>query len=180
MSLHVFNARYSTYSLPYFSKRARDASLLIKLLPINGMVAFYALVLSAGVYAPFGEELMSFFHITLFHHENETVNPDAWFRSPGTPPTTMPHTRLGEQMFSFTLVLQLFPLIAEIVAPFAIRFALRFVKEWREGKKVEKSTSTVEVGSERKLIDNVLFEAGLPEHDFFSMCISICGTRLAY
>lgn len=75
-------------------------------------------------------------------------------------------------MFAFTLVLQLVPLIAEIAAPFAIRFAMRFVSEWQQGKEPLKKLSSASKAKEgrfdQKWIDDVQFEASLPEHDFFS------------
>lgn len=102
------------------------------------------------------------------HHYHEQ-----YFKTTPTPPPTNPHTRLGEQMFAFTLVLQLVPLVLEVVAPFAIRYAIGALKQWKAGAKKESVKTERQEGNakevaERELVDTVLFEAGLPEHDFFS------------
>lgn len=102
------------------------------------------------------------------HHYHEQ-----YFKTTPTPPPTNPHSRLGEQMFAFTLVLQLVPLVMEVVAPFAIRYALGALKDWKagakkEGVKAERKGKDAKDVAERELVDTVLFEAGLPEHDFFS------------
>lgn len=84
-------------------------------------------------------------------------------------PSTTPKTRLGEQMFSFTLVLQLVPLAAEIIVPFAIRY----VTEWFASRSGESTPATIQERSkkvnseEKQLVETVLYEASLPPHRFF-------------
>jgi anoctamin-10 len=164
------------------TQRAHDFSLLVKLLPINSIVAFYALILSAVVYIPYGDELMAFFHLTLFQqppppHDGNASEPSrvpgTWRRSVSQLPSTTPKTRLAEQMFSFTLVLQLFPIALEILMPFVVRFVTtRLTKnssaDAPQTKRIirggEKESSA---SKEDELVDTVVFESSLPPHRFF-------------
>lgn len=164
------------------TQRAHDFSLLVKLLPINGIVAFYALILSAVIYIPYGDELMSFLHLTLFQQPSPPHAADAgsaprpslvsgtWRRSVNRLPPTTPKTRLAEQMFSFTLVLQLFPIILEILMPFVVRFAAtHLMKRGSTGARhiVQGDKKGGSASTEDELVDTVVFESSLPPHRFF-------------
>lgn len=164
------------------TQRAHDFSLLVKLLPVNGAVAFYALVLSAGVYIPYGNELMKFFHLTLFEqpssehdtkHSGSAGSPlpiNSWRRSVHEPPPTTPKTRLAEQMFSLTLVLQLFPIALEVLLPFVIRFFnTRLGKSSRPGasRSAHTGSEATSGGKEDELVGRAVFESSLPSHRFF-------------
>jgi len=167
------------------TQRAHDFSLLVKLLPINGIVAFYALILSAGVYIPFGDELMTFFHLSLFEQSppeqggGPGSTPESsflsgnWRRSVHQPPATTPKTRLAEQMFSFTLVLQLFPIALETLVPFVVRFATtRSANGGRANasktrQSIQGSEKASLAGKEDELVDRVTLESSLPSHRFF-------------
>ena len=132
------------------------------------MVAFFALFLSAGLYIPFGEELMHFFHLAVFskagsagetfHTTGGTIPPVEGGLNVPLPKTT-PHTRLSEQLFSFAFVLQLAPLVAESIIPFALRWYARRGKEKKPS----------EDGKDDEVVERVAFEASLPEHNVFGV-----------
>ncbi|KAF8310365.1 hypothetical protein DL93DRAFT_1649104 [Clavulina sp. PMI_390] len=160
------------------TQRGHETSLLFKLLPINATVAFYALILSAGVYIPFGDELMSFFHLAIFpssgsEEKATTSYLTAWWKSIPAPPPTTPATRLSEQMFSFTLVLQLIPLLMEILVPFVIRFVTAKLAEMNSKKDTSVVVKSEGNSANAELVDRVVYEAGLPTHRFFEDYLTI-------
>lgn len=120
--------------------------------------------------------------IRLFFFESTTSeggNGRTFRRAVKETPRTTPHTRLSDQMFSFTLVLQLIPLIVEIGAPFAVKFVKAKLSERKEkeaekngkggdGRAPREKDFVVQGGDESApMVKKVLDEAALPEHRFF-------------
>jgi hypothetical protein len=161
------------------TQRSNDRSLLLKILPVHSIVAFYALILSAFVYIPFGEELMTFFHMMLFETRSSASSTGgrtridtikSWRLAVNDVPRTTPRTRLADQMFSFTLILQVFPLLMEILLPFVVRFINTKLATPTSGAAGDaRNRNAVAKGAEDEaLISTVLTEASLPGHRLYS------------
>ncbi|KAF8333092.1 calcium-activated chloride channel-domain-containing protein [Cantharellus anzutake] len=117
------------------NKPSHDASLLFKVAPVNAMVA------------PVSEAI----------HAAEGMTSPAKGLNAILPKTT-PHTRLSEQLFSFTFVLQLAPLVAELLIP----LALRWYSRRKNGPK-----RILDGGKGPAVVERIAFEASLPERNIF-------------
>ena len=140
------------------SQSTHDAYLILKVVPVVAMVAFYALILSAGIYIPFGDELMHFFHLFYNGHSAD-------LSGNASIPQTTPYTRLQEQLFSFTFVLQLAPLLAELAIP----LALRWLKKTKASSPTRGPSSSGGEGEHaaNEFLARISDEEALPEHRFF-------------
>lgn len=65
---HKFAVRFTDWE-NHSHQSSHDASLTIKTFSLSAIVAYGGLALSAFVYVPFGEQVMSFVQIYLFHTE---------------------------------------------------------------------------------------------------------------
>lgn len=79
---------YQSYAIRFTNwenhghQSTHDASLTIKTFTLSAVVAYLGLALSAFVYVPFGEEVMSFVQANLFHHDSPLrVTAKSWSTS---------------------------------------------------------------------------------------------------
>ncbi len=87
-----------------------------------------------------------------------------------TLPKTMPYTRLSEQLFSFAFVLQVAPLVAELIIPFALRWYARRkdTSGKKKTKKISKGGSRLK-DDEEVVVERIALEASLPEYNVFGV-----------
>lgn len=135
-----------------------DASLTVKTFSLSAIVAYLGIALSAFVYVPFGEEVMTLVQYYLFHGDSpaktwlgsvlsalpgnvtapfngtDTVKGNTtttfWERDSLNARTKLNPKRLQDQMFAFTVTNQVVNTFLEIGLP----FVLRAVASVRSGK----------------------------------------------
>lgn len=129
-----------------------DLSLILKIAPVMSMVSFFGLILTAGIYLPFGHDVMT------------TISPS--FTTRAETRTTFPtlnERRLRDQLFEFLVPLQISPLVGELVAPFAIRWVGR---KWSGPSRYDSISKAPEKDineeSEKEFIGGVAHELTLP------------------
>jgi len=108
-----------------------DYSLTIKRFALSAIVAYLGLVLSAFVYVPFGQRIMSYVHSQLSTQPglNETAEAtkDAasmgiWEHDIGSLTTSINTTRLQNQMYAYTVTNQIVGTFLEVGLPYLMRF----------------------------------------------------------
>jgi len=108
-----------------------DYSLTIKRFALSAIVAYLGLVLSAFVYVPFGQQIMTYVHSQLSTQPglNETAEAtkDAasmgiWEHDIGSVATSINTTRLQNQMYAYTVTNQIVGTFLEVGLPYVMRF----------------------------------------------------------
>jgi len=108
-----------------------DYSLTIKRFALSAVVAYLGLTLSAFVYVPFGEQIMTYVHSQLNAQPalNETAEAvkDAtsagiWEHDVGSITTSINTTRLQNQMYAYTVTNQIIGTFLEVGLPYIMRF----------------------------------------------------------
>jgi anoctamin-10 len=109
-----------------------DYSLTIKRFALSAIVAYLGLTLSAFVYVPFGQQIMTYVHTQLSAQPglNETAEAakDAaasagiWQHDIGNITTSIDTTRLQNQMYAYTVTNQIIGTFLEIGLPYVMRF----------------------------------------------------------
>ena len=108
-----------------------DYSLTIKRFALSAMVAYLGLTLSAFVYVPFGQQIMTYVHSQLNAQPglNETAEAakDAasagiWEYNIGNITTSIDNTRLQNQMYAYTVTNQIVGTFLEVGLPYIMRF----------------------------------------------------------
>ncbi|KAG8752533.1 hypothetical protein FRC14_006957 [Serendipita sp. 396] len=158
-----------------------DASLTIKTFALSSIVAYLGLSLSAFVYVPFGEYLMTLVHALLFKesakpadnkadakvHEGAAKLTPASAETASNIASKLNSSRLQNQMFAYTVTNQIINTFLEIGLP----FVMRGVGNVRSGKglrmsgtpKAEKDDPT----GDKLFIHDVQYQASLPEYSIF-------------
>jgi hypothetical protein len=108
-----------------------DYSLTIKRFVLSAIVAYLGLTLSAFVYVPFGQQIMTYVHKQLSSQTglNETAEAakDAssagiWEHDIGNVTTSVNTTRLQSQMYAYTVTNQIVGTFLEVGLPYIMRF----------------------------------------------------------
>ena len=108
-----------------------DYSLTIKRFALSAVVAYLGLTLSAFVYVPFGEQIMTYVHSQLSAQPglNETAEAvkDAasagiWEHDVGSIATSINTTRLQNQMYAYTVTNQIVGTFLEVGLPYIMQF----------------------------------------------------------
>ena len=106
-------------------------SLTIKRFALSAVVAYLGLALSAFVYVPFGEQIMTYVHSQLSAQPglNETaeaakeaVSAGIWQHDVGSVTTSINTTRLQNQMYAYTVTNQIVGTFLEVGLPYIMRF----------------------------------------------------------
>ncbi len=159
------------------------SSLSLKTFVLTSLVAYLGLALSAFVYVPFGEGVMQFVQLQIFHtnstSEDSPDKPTAgiWEVDATTAGRKLNPGRLRDQMFAYTVTNQVVNTFMEIGLP----FVLRAVENYRNKRKTNSGTSSPkgkkkvvfedekEKGGaeEREFLERVRSEVALPEYDIF-------------
>ncbi|CAG7851734.1 Uncharacterized protein C691.05c [Serendipita indica DSM 11827] len=159
---------------------SHDASLTIKTFALSSIVAYLGLSLSAFVYVPFGEYLMTLVHTMIFA---ESTKPDdnkadakihdkASKLAPASAQTAehisgkLNASRLQNQMFAYTVTNQIINSFIEVVLP----FITRGVSNARNGKGLHMGTPKAEKDDptgEKQFISDIKYQASLPEYSIF-------------
>lgn len=188
------------------SQSAYNYSLTIKRFVLSAIVAYLGLMLSAFVYVPFGQQIMTYVHSQLNTQSglNETAEAakDAasagiWEYNIGNVTTTINTTRLQNQMYAYTVTNQIIGTFLEIGLPYIMRFLGRVqggavggggkakgkrVDFQDEGSAVAESSSTSgeEMKEERELLVRIRKEVALGrEYDVFEDYIEMV-TQFGY
>ena len=123
-----------------------DYSLTIKRFALSAIVAYLGLTLSAFVYVPFGQQIMTFVHSQLDTQPglNETAEAtkDAasagiWQHDIGNLTTSFDATRLQSQMYAYTVTNQIIGTFLEVGLPYIMRFLGRVQGGSAKGKRVD-------------------------------------------
>jgi anoctamin-10 len=123
-----------------------DYSLTIKRFLLSAVVAYLGLTLSAFVYVPFGQQIMTFVHLQLDTRSglNETAEAtkDAasagiWHHDIGNITTSIDITRLQNQMYAYTVTNQIVGTFLEVGLPYIMRFLGRVQGGAAKGKRVD-------------------------------------------
>ncbi|KAG8806960.1 hypothetical protein FRC19_006941 [Serendipita sp. 401] len=168
-----------------------DASLTIKTFALSSIVAYLGLSLSAFVYVPFGEYLMTLVHALLFKesakpadnkadakvHEGAAKLTPASAETASNIASKLNSSRLQNQMFAYTVTNQIINTFLEIGLP----FVMRGVGNVRSGKglrmsgtpKAEKDDPT----GDKLFIHDVQYQASLPEYSIFGTLPAFGYTR---
>lgn len=161
-----------------------DASLTIKTFSMSAIVAYLGLALSAFIYVPFGEEVMTFVHAYLYRskHGSDTwlsslysvFSPNATTEALKATGTATPSnggksmwvadglsarnklsaTRLQDQMFAFTVTNQVVNTFLEIGLP----YVLRAVESMRNGRGLTLAAPAAGAGNGSGKKKRVMFE----------------------
>ena len=161
-------------------------SLTIKRFILSATVAYLGLMLSAFVYVPFGQEIMTFVHSQLDARPglNETAEAtkDAasagiWQRDIGNITTSIDVTRLQNQMYAYTVTNQIIGTFLEVGLPYIMRFLGRVQGGAAKGKRVDFKDGDVKPSAtdggdegkeERELLVRIRKEVALGrEYDVF-------------
>lgn len=166
-----------------------DASLTIKTFTLSAIVAYLGLGLSAFVYVPFGETLMSYVQRQLFASASAFAGATAsvtknqigsggaiWEANAGNARSKINPARLQDQMFAYTVTNQAINTFLEVGLPFVLRKfdALRSRKATGSsagggGKKKRVVFEDEGRGAkeEREFLEVVRREVALPEYTLF-------------
>ena len=153
-----------------------DASLTIKTFALSSIVAYLGLSLSAFVYVPFGEYLMTLIHTTIFAEstkpDDNKVDAKLHEKAADLAPVSAQVTgklvpsRLQNQMFAYTVTNQIINTFLEIGLP----FITRGVSNVRSGKGLHLGTPKAEKddpNGEKQFILDIQYQASLPEYSIF-------------
>ena len=107
-----------------------DYSLTIKRFALSAIVAYLGLALSAFVYVPFGQQIMTYVHSQLdqpgLNETAEAVKDAAsagiWEHNIGNVTTSIDTTRLQNQMYAYTVTNQIIGNFLEVGLPYIMRF----------------------------------------------------------
>ena len=108
-----------------------DYSLTIKRFALSAVVAYLGLTLSAFVYVPFGEQIMTYVHSQLSAQPglNETAEAmkeaapaGIWEHDVGSVTTSINTTRLQNQMYAYTVTNQIIGTFLEVGLPYIMQF----------------------------------------------------------
>ena len=108
-----------------------DYSLTIKRFALSAVVAYLGLTLSAFVYVPFGEQIMTYVHSQLnaqpvLEKTTEAVKEAApagiWEYDIGNITTSINTTRLQSQMYAYTVTNQIVGTFLEVGLPYIMQF----------------------------------------------------------
>ena len=181
-------------------------SLTIKRFALSAIVAYLGLMLSAFVYVPFGQQIMTYVHSQLNAQPglNETVeatkeaaSAGIWQHDIGNVTTTIDTTRLQNQMYAYTVTNQIVGTFLEVGLPYIMRFLGRVrggaaggngkakgkrVDFQDEGSNVAESSATSgeERKEERELLVRIRKEVALGrEYDVFEDYIEM-ATQFGY
>ena len=144
-----------------------DYSLTIKRFLLSAIVAYLGLALSAFVYVPFGQQIMSFVHLQLDAQPglNETaqvtkgaVSAGIWQHDIGNIAMSFDTTRMKNQMYAYTVTNQIVGTFLEVGLPYIMRFLGRVQAGAAKGKRVDftdedsdvAKSGTTNNGGERK------------------------------
>lgn len=149
----------------YYGVTAHEAALTLKMFALQAVVAYGALTLSAFVYVPFGEHIMStlvahdFFGTKARAHDLKfEINAD----------------RMHKQLFAVSVTSQAINAFTELALP----FILRKVNDWREARAEKKNGAKTDNNSgekellpasdeEKQFLQRVRKELELPPYDLF-------------
>ncbi|KAJ9107054.1 hypothetical protein QFC19_002923 [Naganishia cerealis] len=162
------------------TKRSYENSLTIKTFAVNAIVAYLGLFLSAYVYVPFGELIMSYFSDVLAHQQHQVPTTSAEGAGLGTKSDISHRTgikgdRLVNQLFAYTVTNQAINAFAE----FGLPYIKQYIEEWRgtHGKSAEDekrrndavhhSDDISSSPEEKRLMRKVERELRLPEYSAF-------------
>ena len=182
-----------------------DYSLTIKRFALSAVVAYLGLTLSAFVYVPFGEQIMTYVHSQLNAQPGlndtaeavkETVSAGIWEHDVGSITTSINTTRLQNQMYAYTVTNQIIGTFLEVGLPYIMRFIGRVQGAGNgngkaKGKRVDfqdensdgtelSATSGGERKEERELLVRIRKEVALGrEYDVFEDYIEMV-TQFGY
>ena len=139
-------------------------SLTIKRFALSAIVAYLGLALSAFVYVPFGEQIMTYVHSQLNAQPglNETAEAakDAasagiWQHDIGSVTTSINTTRLQSQMYAYTVTNQIIGTFLEVGLPYIMRFLGRVQGGGGNGKAKGKRVDFKDEGSGGTELSNI-------------------------
>lgn len=179
----------------HFHQSNYDSSLTIKSFALSAVVAYLGLTLSAFVYVPFGEYLITSLQrgiltrqMVLFgalssslDKSNTRVNFDGskvthsiWESNASSARGKLNPSRLQDQMFAYTVTNQVVGLFMEIALPFILR-QIDIIRNGKPiissgGKKKRVVFEDEERGAkeEREFVEKVRKEVALPQYQLFS------------
>jgi len=178
LALHQRVAEKLTQWENHMHRSSHEASLTIKVFALSGVVAYLGLGLSAFVYVPFGENMMTFFHsyiaapnatipaehpkITAFRQEQFQINlTDARKK--------LDRSRLQKQMFAYMVTNQIVGAFLEIVLPFIMRGATAVQKQGFKGLDGKKQhVQSTDHPEEAQFLQNVRAQVALPDYTVFA------------
>lgn len=108
-----------------------DYSLTIKRFALSAVVAYLGLALSAFVYVPFGEQIMTFVHSQLNAQPGLNATAEAakdaasagiWEHNIGNVTTSINTSRLQNQMYAYTVTNQIVGTFLEVGLPYIMQF----------------------------------------------------------
>ncbi|KIY72484.1 DUF590-domain-containing protein [Cylindrobasidium torrendii FP15055 ss-10] len=148
---------------------SHTTSLTLKTFALNSLVEYLPLVLSAFLYVPFGAGIMGIVQSWLF---GKTPTDESGFETIKAFKKLDP-SRLETQMFAFTVTQQASDAFTEIGMP----YILRAWENYRNGKglpttllravTVENIEHELSENEEHQFLENVRYEASLPEYNLF-------------
>jgi anoctamin-10 len=158
-----------------------DASLTIKTFALSSIVAYLGLSLSAFVYVPFGEYLMTLVHTFMLKEASKSddnkadakVHQEAAKLQPLSAETKqqisskLNASRLQNQMFAYTVTNQIINTFLEVGLPFILRGA----KNVKSGKGLHMQKLPREVtdtkDADEAFVNDIKYQASLPEYSIF-------------
>lgn len=174
---HAYAVRFTDWE-NHSRQSSHDASLTIKTFTLSAVVAYGGLALSAFVYVPFGEQVMTFVQARLFGRDAHAAV--GWATSviatftPGPTGTGKPHeqhqfwetdgvravskldpSRLQNQMFAVTVTNQVVNTFLEVGLPYVIRAVTALRARYNNRDKHDKhhedtdDSDAVDVGKKR-------------------------------
>jgi len=159
LGIYRFFAIHSTYFERHDTPSTHTHSLTIKRFVLSTIVSYLGIALSAFIYLPFGQELLSSLHLQLFTfdlmgtassvagEEEEML----WERDLFKASTKLNATRLQTQMFAFLVTAQLANAFQELGMPYVIRWLQsRISPPTKLGRPDDRSAT-----QEEKLLDRV-------------------------
>jgi len=183
-----------------------DYSLTVKRFALSAIVAYLGLTLSAFVYVPFGQQIMTYVHSQLnaqpglnetAEAAKEAVSTGIWKHDIGNVTMSIDTTRLQNQMYAYTVTNQIVGTFLEVGLPYVMRFLGRVQggaaggNGKAKGKRVDfqdegsgaaesSSTSGEERKEERELLVRIRKEVALGrEYDVFEDYIEMV-TQFGY
>jgi len=145
-----------------------DYSLTIKTFTLSALVAYSGLALSAFVYIPFHQQVMTLVHDAVF--SNSFHKTDGFMETNILKAQSKVNpNRLQDQMFAFTVTNQIINFFVEVVLPVVLRKAHDVKANGFQGKKKRVGFDDQLDGprEEREFLDNVRHEVALPAYSIF-------------
>jgi len=108
-----------------------DYSLTVKRFALSAIVAYLGLTLSAFVYVPFGQQIMTYVHSQLNAQSGlnesaeaakEAASAGIWVHDIGNVTMSIDTTRLQNQMYAYTVTNQIIGTFLEVGLPYVMRF----------------------------------------------------------